>query len=59
MLPCDYCNKDISLQAAVLSQDLNAETLAFCSVACENLWIEQMFAPELKSRAAGVTQQQA
>ena len=45
MLPCNYCSSEIVAETALLTQDLYAKQLAFCSVACQELWIDHTFTP--------------
>jgi hypothetical protein len=52
MLPCTQCSKDVSFESALLAQDLNAEPLAFCSEACQDLWLDELFKPALQRRSA-------
>jgi hypothetical protein len=44
MLLCNHCCKEISFETALLTQDLNATTIAFCSDACQEVCLDDLFA---------------
>jgi hypothetical protein len=39
MISCGQCGKEVSINSAILSQDLSATRIAFCSLDCHTLWI--------------------
>jgi hypothetical protein len=45
MIPCYRCRKEVPFRAALLTQDLAAKPLAFCSDVCHGLWSHELFAP--------------
>jgi hypothetical protein len=51
MPSCSHCNKEVSLGQALLTQDLEAKPLAFCSGECHETWWDNQFTP-LASTAA-------
>ena len=44
MLPCNHCSREVAPEMALLSQDLDAKPLAFCSARCHEMWFEGLFA---------------
>jgi hypothetical protein len=50
-MPCSHCGKETALERALLTQDLNTNTLVFCSPQCRDGWFEDEFLP-LAKRAA-------
>jgi len=51
MLLCNHCLKDVFFEAALFAQDLNAKPVAFCSDACKDLWLDDLFARDKRDPA--------
>lgn len=47
MLRCDTCSKELPLPAALLIQDLNANTVGFCSPSCQAAWYATTFSADI------------
>ena len=43
MFRCSSCGEEIHLESALLTQDLAAKTVGFCSPACQNTWYKATF----------------
>jgi hypothetical protein len=43
---CRHCSKELSLRTALLTQDFTAEPLVFCSIDCQESWIDKELASE-------------
>lgn len=43
MFSCSTCGKKISFQSVLLNEDLAANTVGFCSPACQNAWYVTLF----------------
>jgi len=49
MIPCHQCSKEVPFGSALLTEDLEAKPLAFCSDVCHGLWSEDFFATPSRS----------
>jgi hypothetical protein len=45
MIPCHQCSKGVPIGSALLTQDLEAKPLAFCSDVCHGLWSDDLLVP--------------
>jgi len=52
MQPCNHCGKELTPETALMSQDLDTTTLAFCSGMCHEMWFYNRFVPLEKAEAA-------
>lgn len=50
-MPCNQCSKTVAVESALWTQDFDANSIVFCSDACQELWIAGRFPVRLKSRA--------
>lgn len=59
-MPCNQCSRTVAVESALWTQDFDANSIMFCSSACQELWIAAQFPARLKSRAvfAAATDQQ-
>jgi hypothetical protein len=51
MLCCSSCSKEMPLPSALLTQDLNANTVGFCSPSCRDTWYNTTFSTSTPSAA--------
>jgi len=56
-MPCNQCSKEVPVETALWTQDLNAKSIVFCSDACQEVWIDGRFPLRLKRRATSATSQ--
>ncbi len=40
---CSHCKKEVAFEQVLLTQDLEAKPLAFCSGECHETWLDNQF----------------